>query len=122
MIEEYLRIFAHREVAEPLHDGDLAARNAAGDGKRFLRGAGIVVLAGQQKQRAAFGVDLRDPAANVAVDLVEIEVAFENAGSALHVMPQRLPALLVGRIGTDQPGDDGGGDLAAMYVAPVQEI
>ena len=71
-VRNVCRIFAHREVAEPLHDGDLAAGNAVRHRKRFLRRAGIIVFAGQQKQRAASGVDLRDPAADVAVELVEI--------------------------------------------------
>ena len=35
-------------------------------------------------------------------------------------MPQRLPALAVRRIGTDQSGNDGGADLAAMDIRPVQ--
>jgi hypothetical protein len=65
-------------MAEALHDGDLAALNASGDRKRFLRRAGIVVLAGQQEQRAALGIDLADAASDVAVELVETEIAFED--------------------------------------------
>jgi hypothetical protein len=65
-------------MAEALHDGDLAARNASGDRERFLRRAGIVVLTGQQEQRAALGIDLADAASDVAVELVEIEIAFED--------------------------------------------
>ena len=63
-----------------------------------------------------------DAAADIAVELVEIQIAFEHAGAALHVMPQRFPALVVGRIGSDQAGDDGGADFAAMDVGTVQEI
>jgi hypothetical protein len=55
-------------MAEALHDGDLAARNASGDRERFLRRAGIVVLTGQQEQRAALGIDLADAASDVAVE------------------------------------------------------
>jgi hypothetical protein len=65
-------------MAEALHDGDLAALNAVGDRERFLRRAGIVVLTGQQEQRAALGIDLADAASDVAVELVEIEIAFED--------------------------------------------
>ena len=93
-----------------------------GDRQRLLRRAGIIIFARQQEQRAAPGVDLRDAAADVAVDLVEIEIALEHAGTALHVVPQRFPALLVRRVGADQAGDDGGADFAAMHVRPVQEI
>ncbi len=37
-------------------------------------------------------------------------------------MPQRLPTLAVRRIGTDQSGNDGGADLAAMDIRPVQKV
>ena len=66
--------------------------------------------------------DLRHPVADVAVDLVEIEVALENPGAALHVMPQRFPAFAVRRVGSDQARDDGAADFAAMHVRPVQEV
>src|SRR3984893_5444846 len=109
-------------MPEALHDGDFAPPDAAGHAERFLRGAGIVVFAGQQKQRAAAGVDLRDTASDVAVELVEIQIAFEDARTTLHVVPQRLPARRIGRIGPDQSGNDGGTDFAAVDVGTVQEI
>src|SRR5450631_2501793 len=73
------RVLAHRKMPEAPHDGDFAPLDAACHAERFLRGAGIVVFAGQQKQRAAAGVDLRDTASYVAVELVEIQIAFEDA-------------------------------------------
>src|SRR5260370_2686162 len=109
-------------MPEALHDGDFAPLDAACNAERFLRRAGIVVFAGQQKQRAAAGVDLRDAASYVAVELVEIQIAFEDARTTLHVMPQRLPALRIGRVWPDQSGNDGGADFAAMDVGAVQEI
>src|SRR5450631_1017038 len=72
------RVLAHRKMPEA-PDGDFAPLDAACHAERFLRGAGIVVFAGQQKQRAAAGVDLRDTASYVAVELVEIQIAFEDA-------------------------------------------
>ena len=45
VFQERIRILAHREVAEPLHDRDLAAQNATCDRQRLLRSAGIIVFA-----------------------------------------------------------------------------
>src|SRR3979411_2949793 len=109
-------------MTEALHDGDFAAGNAVRNAKRFLRRAGIVVFAGQQKQRAAARVDLGNATPDVAVELVEIQIAFEDARAALHVMPQRLPSFVVRRIGPDQSGNDGGADFATVDVGTVQEI
>src|SRR5438132_5305482 len=111
VLQERLRVLAHREMAEAFHDRRLAAGDAARDRHRLLRRAGIIVFAREQEQQAAPGVDLSHPAADVAVDLVEIELAFEPAGAALHVVPQRLPAFAVGRVGADQAGDDGARNL-----------
>ena len=109
-------------MPETLHDGDFAAGNAVGDRQRFLGRAGIVVFAGQQIRRTFARIDLGDAGPDVAVELVEIQIAFENAGAALHVMPQRFPALVVGRVGAHQSGNDGCGDFPAMDVGTVQEI
>ena len=51
------RVFAHREVAEVPHDRDLGAGHRARDRQRVLRRAGIIVLAGQQVERAGRRVD-----------------------------------------------------------------
>src|SRR4030088_2255416 len=109
-------------MTEALHDGGFAAGNAVRNAKRFVRCAGIVVFAGQQKQRAAARVDLGNATPDVAVELVEIQIAFEDARAALHVMPQRLPSLVVRRIGPNQSGNDGGADFATGDVGTVQEI
>src|SRR5262247_1331650 len=90
--DEPLRILAHGKMPEPLHDDGLGA-GAARHVERTFGRARIIVFAGEQEQRAAFCVDQIDAVADVAVDLVEIEVALEHARAALHVVPQRLPAL-----------------------------
>src|ERR1043165_1506749 len=69
--DELLGIFAHREVAEVFHDDRLRA-GAARDLQRALGSAGIVVLAGEQIERAAPRVDLVELAGDVAVDHVEM--------------------------------------------------
>ena len=50
-------ILAHREMADFLHDLHLDAGNLAGRAQRVLGGAGEVVFAGQQVERADPGVD-----------------------------------------------------------------
>lgn len=80
MADESVRILAHGKMAEALHDGHLSSGNAGGDGQRLLRRTGIIVFAGQQKKRATFGVDPADPIADVAVDLVEIQIALKTPG------------------------------------------
>ena len=42
--------------------------------------AGEIILAGEQIERTYFSIDLPDPAAQIAVDAVEIEIALEDAG------------------------------------------
>src|SRR5690349_5887707 len=49
---ELLWVFAHREMAEPLHDGGLRAGNAGRGAQRVLRRAGKIVLPGQEIERA----------------------------------------------------------------------
>ena len=61
-------------------------------------------------------------AADVAVDLVEMQVALEHAGAAHQVVPQRFPAVVVRRGRRHQPGHHAGRDLAAMHVRPVQPL
>ena len=61
-----------------------------------------------------------DLLAQVAVDAIEIEIALEHAGAALHVHPQRLVAADRRAVRRDQAGDQRGADLAAMHVGPVQ--
>src|SRR3954452_20992271 len=77
-------------MTELLHDNDTGAGYRGGGPSCILRRAGEIILAGEQKQRAYFSIDLLDPAAQIAIDPIEIEVAFENARTALLVSPQRL--------------------------------
>ena len=84
--------------------------------------AGVVVLARQQVERAFGGVDLGHAAAHVAVGGVEVQVAFEHAGAALHVVPDRLPAVGLGRRRGDEPRDHAAAHLAAVHVRAVQPV
>ncbi len=49
-----------------------------------------------------------------------MQVALEDPGAALHVVPERLPPVLGGRARADQAVAIGGADLAAMDVGLVQ--
>src|SRR6516162_11805520 len=122
VVEKHLRVLAHWKMAEALHDGDVAAPDDPGHGKSLLRRAGVIVFARKKKQRAAARVDPADAASDVAIDLVEIKITLEHAWPALHVVPERLPAALLRCVGSDQSGNDGGADLAAMHIRPMQEI
>ena len=106
-------------MTQILHDRRLRA-GAARDFERALGGAGIIVFAGEQIERAAPRVDVVELVGDVAVDHVEIEIALEHAGAALHVVPQRFPAAVIGRGRRDQPRHDAGGHFAAVHVGAVQ--
>src|SRR5256885_13798650 len=82
-------------MTEVFHDGRLRA-SAARDFERALGRAGIIVFAGEQIERAAARVDVVELVGDIAVDHVELEVTLEHAGTALHVLPQRLTAPFVG--------------------------
>ena len=118
--QEQIRVLAHREMPEFLHDRDLGAGHGARHRQRVLGRAGIIVFAGQQVQRALRRVDAVEFAAHIAVDAVKVQIAFEHAGAALHVVPQRFPALGLGRLRRDETGHGAGRDLAAMHVRAVQ--
>ena len=80
-----------------LHDGEPRARNALSHRLAHFRRAGIIVLAGQEHDLAAVGVDPLDVLAPVPVVRVEMHVALINARAALAVVPPVLaPALLRG--------------------------
>src|SRR5581483_790007 len=89
--EECARVLAHRKMTEAFHDGHLGAWNSLGGRLRVAWRGGVVVFAGQQVQRAKARIDSADAAADVALHLVEVQVARENARSSLHVVPDRLP-------------------------------
>ena len=98
------------------------AFDAAGQLAGVVGRAGVVVLAGEQIERAFAGVDLGHAAAHVAVGGVEVEVALEHAGAALHVVPDRLPAVGLGRGRGDQARDHAAAHLAAVHVRAVQPV
>src|ERR1700738_4850973 len=75
-------IFAHRKMAEPFHDGDAGAWNGSSRPHRVFRRAGKIIFAGKQIKRTDTGIDLVDPAAQVAIDPVEIQIALEDARAA----------------------------------------
>src|SRR5262249_6124814 len=83
-------------------------------------GTGIVVFAGEQEERTALYVDLVDTITDVPIDHVEVEIAFEHAGSALHVVPQCLPALGGGRGWRKEARHDAGANHAAVHVGPIE--
>ena len=89
---ELRRVLAHREVADFLHDRHLGARDLA------RRCAACPRACRRSRTRRSAGRAGRpwcrssDLLAQVAVDAIEVEIALEHAGPALHVHPQRLVA------------------------------
>ena len=108
-------------MPEPLHDRGFRA-GALRHIERAFAGARIVVFAGEQIERRGAPVDLVHLVADVAVHLVEMQVALEHAGPALQVVPQRFPAVVVGRGRRDQPRHHAGRHLAAVHVAAMQPV
>ena len=91
-LAELRRVLAHRKVPELLHDRDLRARDTSRRAQRVFGRAGEVILAGQEIERADGRIDFLDAPAQIAIDPVEIQIAFKYPGPALHVVPERLPA------------------------------
>src|ERR1700704_7082854 len=83
-------VLAHRKMTELLHDGDAGARNRRGRPPGIFRRAREIILAGEQIQRTDLGIDGLDPAAQIAVDAIEVQIALEDARAALLVGPQRF--------------------------------
>src|SRR5579871_3412430 len=81
------RVFAHRKMAELLHDGDLGAPDGSGGTDRILRATGKIVLPGKQIERTSGGVDPLEAAAQLAIHPVEVQIALEDARPALLVAP-----------------------------------
>ena len=82
MLEKAVGILAHRKMTEAGHDRARSARHQCGDFLGLRGRARIIVLAGQQKQRTSLDIDRGDALAKIAIDLVKMEIAFEDAGSA----------------------------------------
>src|SRR6202040_1756801 len=74
----------------------------------------------EQIERAKARVDGAHAPAEIAVDAVEMQVALEHAGTALHVHPERLPACDLRALRREEPRDQTGADLAAMDVGPME--
>src|SRR5262249_25487956 len=113
---EALRMLAHRKVTELLHDRDAGARDPRRGLARVVGGAREVVLARQEIKGAARRVDAADAVPKVALGPVEVEVAAEDARSALGVQPERLPPGLGRRLRRDEPRHQRAGELAPMHV------
>src|SRR4028118_1338245 len=71
----------HGEVADAGHRGALCAGDGFCGFDGPLRGAGVVVLAGQEVDRASGGVDLLLAPPKVPVDAVKVGVATIDAGT-----------------------------------------
>src|SRR4029453_10802890 len=115
-------VLAHGKMAEPFHHRQLGALDPRREFARIGRATGIVVLAGQQIERAGLRIDRAQPAPHVAILRIKVKVAFEHTRAALHIMPDRLPTLARRDRGGNQPGDHGAADLPAMHVRSVQPV
>ena len=119
--EEQIRVLAHREVAESF----MIVTLAPGTGARSL--ACPPACRSNRTRRSAGRAGIGrcrcgDAAAQIAVDAVKVQIAFEDAGAALHVMPQGLPALGLGRLWGDEARHGAGRELAAVDVRAVQPV
>src|SRR5882724_2051039 len=85
-------VLAHRKMTELLHDGDAGAVDRGGRPHRVFRRAGKIIFTGEQIKRTHTGIDVLDPAAQIAIDPVEIQIALEDARPALHIGPQGFAA------------------------------
>src|SRR5882724_13154634 len=70
-----------------------------------LHGARIIVFAGQHEQPAAVGVDPSDPLPRVPVARVESDIAKEDRGPALAIVPSDLLLPLRRALWRGQPAD-----------------
>ena len=107
-------------MAEPLHDRDMGAPDRGRRALGIFRRAGEIIFAGEQKQRQTLVSIVLDPAAQIAVDPIEIKIALEDAGSALLVAPQRLGPRRLRALRRDQTRHQRGADFAAMNVGTVE--
>src|SRR5581483_8069045 len=55
-------------------------------------------------------------------DAVEVQIALEDAGAALHVHPERLPARDIRTLRREQARDQPGADLAAVHVGAMEPV
>src|SRR5579872_7488195 len=114
------RVFAHRKMAELLHNGDLGAPDGSGGAYRVVGAAGKIVLPGKQIERTSGGVDPFEAAAQVAIHPVEVQIALEDARPALLVAPQGLCPRALRTLRRDQAGDQRRAHFPAMDVGPIE--
>jgi len=108
-------------VPEPLHHLERRGLHQPGQFRRQCGRGGEIVFAGQQVQRALLRIEpVEQSVPEIAVGEIVMQVAQEDARTALHVMPQHLPLLGVGRRRRDQAGDRTRGRFLAMHVGPEQ--
>src|SRR3981081_1786411 len=91
-------------MTELFHDGDAGVRNRGGGPLGIFRRAGEIILAREQIKRTYPGIDRLDPAAQVAIDAIEVQIALEDARTALLVGPQRFVSRDFGPLRRDQAG------------------
>src|ERR1700730_15086663 len=80
---ELRRIFAHREMSELFHNDDFGTVDSGCRAHRIVGRAGEIILAGQQEQWAAAGVDRGNAPPQITVNAIEIQIALEDAGPTL---------------------------------------
>jgi hypothetical protein len=105
-------------VAHALHDLEVTRAGDAGQLGREFRCRREVVLAGQQIERALSVEAGEIGVPQIAVSEIVVQVAQEDRGPALHVVPQRLPLVGAGRGRCDQAGDRAGRGLLTVDVRP----
>ena len=74
-------------MTEFFHNGDTGAVDRGSGPLGVFRRAGEIILAREQVERTYFSIDFLDPAAQIAIDPIKIQIALEDAGPALFVGP-----------------------------------
>ena len=84
-------------------------------------GASEIVFAGEKKHRQ-FARDFRDLVAVVGIDAVEIQIALEDTGPALGVIPPGFPSIFIRAFRRHQAKHRRRHHFAAMDVRVVKRI
>src|SRR4029453_18690795 len=117
-------VLRHGEMADATHPRELRAGYSRCGRGGLLRRTGVVILPGQQVDRAGSGVYLLLPSAEIPVDAVEVGVAAVDTGAALGVGPPHLPAGSLRALGRHEAVGPRGGAHRAVHVGhhrPVRE-
>src|SRR6266404_7732612 len=107
-------------MADAGHNLQLGTGNEPGQLLAILRRARIVILTRQQEKRAFGRINPMNLLADIAFCLVVVQIAFEDPRSALHVVPQRLPAILLLHTWSDEAGHNAGANFAAMDIRSME--